>query len=809
MDNLIRDLRLSLRQIRRSPGFAIMTVLTLALAIGATTSIFSLVNAVLLRPLPFPEQSRLVSLLQVEQSAGGPPVPGEISYPDFFDFRTNQHVFTAIASYRGNNATLTGAGDALQLSSAVVSSDFFRVLGIRPILGRDFITADEKAKTHVAMLSHQLWQTTFGGAKDMAGHTITVDGDSYTVVGVMPPGFGFPIQNPPVALWTSSGDDAQFFPQRGAAVLDAIGRLKPGVSVIQAKAAMDVIAQNLAAQYPDSDKNRGTVSATTLLDQLVGDNRPALRILFGAVALVLIIACANVAGLLLARSSRRRSDIALQAALGASPGEIVRQVLAESVVLSILAGGLGFVLSAAAVRWLPRLVPKDLPRLDQISVDGTVLAFALAASILTGLLFGILPAWRMSRFDPLVALREGSRGVTITRGQQRLQSCLVVAEIALGLVLLVGSGLLIRSFIRVQNVNPGVDTENVLTANLSLPFSRYPREQRIDFYHRLFSRIGSFPGVQSVSAGFPVPLSGSRIGISIEVEGRPIAKGDEPSEDLAIVTPEFFRTLKIPLRAGRAFTAGDSTAGKPVMIVNERFARKYFPGENPIRRRIKPGLGDGTIASTMREVVGVVGDVRGVGLTQDAPPQYYLPWEQAVVVAPTLVIRTSQDPTNLIATLRAEIAEMDRQVPLYRVNTLDALAYRAAAQPRFQTLLLTSFAVMALLLSSIGLYSLLSYMVVQRSTEIGVRVALGAQRADVLRLILGRGMMLAATGGIIGIGAATLLTDYLTSMLFSIRPLDGITFAGVTATLLLVSFIAGAVPAYRAANLDPMKTLRV
>ena len=809
MRRLLHDLRFAIRQLRKSPGFAITTLLTLALGIGAATAIFSLVNAVLLRPLPFPQQDRLVWLDELDRPPQGVAVPGHLSYPDFLDWRKQQHSFTSIASYRDNGVTLSGLGDAQQLTSQIVSADFFQVLGVHPMLGRDFLKEDEKPDTHIAMLSHPLWQSTFGGARDIVGRAITLDGRTYTVAGVMPPNFSFPIQNPPVALWTSMGDDTQFFTQRGADLLEAIGRLNPGVSLATAKADLDVITSNLAAKFPDTDKMHQAAVARPVLDQLVGDTRPALRILFAAVGLVLLIACANVAGLLLARASRRRSDIALQAALGASPSEIMRQILVESVVLSMLAGACGIALSIAAVRWLPRLVPNDLlPRMDQIGVDGTVLAFATAASVLTGLLFGVLPAWRMSRFDPLVGLREGSRGTAGGRRQHRVQSWLLVSETALGLVLLVGSGLLIRSFVRVLNVDPGFDSHNVVTANLNVPSVRYPRQQKIQFYHRLFERLAALPGVQSVSAGFPLPLSGNNIDIDIAIEGRPAAKGDEPSEQIAVITPDFFRTMKIPILRGRAFTAADDTQGKPVIIINEEFARKYFSGEDPIGKRIQPGLGDGTVKSSMREVVGVVGNVKRAGLTAEVEPQYYLPWEQAMITSPALAIRAAGDPGALITSVRAVVSDMDRQIPLYRAATMQESVYRSAAHPRFQTLLLTSFAAMALLLCGIGLYGLLSYMVVQRSSEIGLRVALGAQRADVLRLILGRGLALAVAGVVIGLIASAFLTRYLTSILFNVQPLDATTFAGVTAILLLVSLISSSVPAYRAARLDPMKTLR-
>jgi putative ABC transport system permease protein len=809
MQRLLHDLRFAFRQLRKSPGFAITTILTLALGIGATTAIFSLVNAVLLRPLPLPQQDRLVWLDELDRPPQGAAVPGHLSYPNFLDWRKQQHSFSGLASYRDNGVTLSGVGDAQQLTSQVVSADFFHVLGAHPMLGRDFLKEDEKPDTHIAMLSHQLWQSTFGGARDIVGRAITLDGQIYTVAGVMPPNFAFPIQNPPVAVWTSMGDDTQFFTQRGADLLEVIGRLNPGVSLIHAKADLDVITQNLAAQFPDTNKMHQAAVVKPVLDQLVGDTRPALRILFAAVGLVLLIACANVAGLLLARASRRRSDIALQAALGASPSEIIRQILVESLVLSMIAGACGIALSIEAVRWLPSLVPNNLlPRMDQVGVDGTVLAFATVASVLTGLLFGVLPAWRMSRFDPLLALREGSRGTTGGRRQHRVQSWLLVSETALGLVLLIGSGLMIRSFVRVLNVDPGFDSHHVLSASLNLPSTRYPRQQKIEFYHRLFDRLAALPGVESVSAGYPLPLSGDDIDIDIAIEGRPVAKGDQPSEQIAVITPDFFRTMKIPILRGRAFTAQDDTKGKPVIIINEKFARKYFPGENPIGKRIQPGLGDGTVKSSMREVVGVVGNVKRVGPTTDVDPQYYLPWEQAMVTSPALAIRAAGDPAALIATVRAVVSEMDRQIPLYRAATLEEALYRSAANPRFQTLLLTSFAVMALLLCGIGLYGLLSYMVVQRSAEIGLRVALGARRSDVLRLILGRGLGLATAGVVVGLAVSAFLTKYLTTLLFGVPPLDAVTFASVPAILLLVSLVASSVPAYRAAQLDPMKTLR-
>lgn len=812
MQKLWQDLRFAFRQLRKSPGFGLTTVLTLALGIGATTAIFSLVNTVLLRPLPFPEQYRLVWAQQLDQSTGLPGIPESLSYPDFFDWRARNHSFEAMASYRHDSLTLTGTGTPQQLESQVVSSEFFGVLRVNPVLGRGFVAEDEKPGTHVAVLSHEMWQSTFGGASSIVGRAITLDGISYTVVGVMPKGFEFPIQNPPPSLWTTLADDAvgkrAATSARGADMLTVVARLKPGVTLSQATADLSLIARNIATQFPDTNKGYNAANVKPEMENLVGDTRQPLNVLFAAVVFVLLIACANVAGLMLARASRRRSEIAIRSAMGATRLEIVRQVLVESVFLSLCGGALGIALSVILLRTMLRFVPQDLPRLDQVSVDGAVLAFAAVASILTGVLFGVLPAWRMSKLDPALALREGTRSMTSGRGQHRLHNSLVVAETAIGLVLLVGAGLLIRSFVRVLQVDPGFDPQHVLTASLNLPESQYPGLKKVQFYEQLLPKLAGLPGVQSVAAGWPIPLGRGNFSTSFTIEGRSVAKGDEPSEVLSVVTPDFFRTLRIPVLAGRAFQPTDDSKSSPVMIVNQAFAHKYFPGENPIGKHIQSDLGDGITEHPMREIVGVVGDVKRMGITADAPAQYYLPFTQAVVTSPSLEIRTTGDPVSIVGPLREQLEEMDSSIPLYRVRTLQDYVSQSAAQPRFQTLLITFFAAMALLLSAIGLYAVLSYMVAQRTLEIGLRLALGAQRADVLELILRRGVALAATGLAIGILVSLLLTRFMAGMLYGVRPFDPLTFVGVTMVLLLVSLIASMAPAYRAARLDPMNTLR-
>lgn len=714
-----------------------------------------------------------------------------------------------MASYRSTGSTLTGSGEPRHLNGVVVSAEFFRVLGVRPFLGRDFLPGEEKPGTRVVVLSHQLWQTAFGSALDIAGRTITLDGHSYTVAGVMPAGFVFPIRNPLPDLWTTLADDATdenpFTSQRGDDMLDVIARLKPGVSLAQARADVSVIAHNLATQYPDTNKQYPAAVAELELEHLTGDTRGAFRVLFAAVTLVLLIACVNVAGLLLARASRRRADLALRLALGAGRSRIMRLILVESVVHSLCGGVLGILFSAWILDVLLQYVPQNLPRLDQISVDGSVLAFATLISLLTGLLFGVLPAWRLSRLDPLVAIREGSRNVAGERSQHRLHNGLVIGETAIGLVLLVSSGLLIRSFIRVLEVDPGFDPKVVLTGDLTLPDKRYTQPQKVQFYDLLLARVAALPGVRSVSAGWPLPLSGSDIGISFQIEGHPTAPGDAPAESLSVVTADYFRTMRIPILSGRAFTARDDSKAKPVIIINARFARKYFAGEDPIGKHVKSNLGDGVLNSPVREVVAVVGDVKRNGPTKEVEAQYYLPWAQAVITSPTLCIRTAGDPSSVVAGLRGVLADMDKNIPLYRVHTLEDSVYRAAGGPRFHALLLTCFAGMALLLSAVGLYAVLSYMVVQRTSEIGVRMALGAQRTDVLRMIVRRGLTLAVIGAAIGVGVAVPLTNSMADMLYGVEPLDFRTYAAVTAILLLVSLIASSVPAFRAARLDPMK----
>lgn len=800
----------ALRQLRKNPGFTITSVLTLAIGIGATTAIFSLVYGVLLRPLPFPQSDRLVWLNQQDHSLPG--VAAEsLSYPDYFDWRARNHTLSGIASYKSSGINFQHNGETQRLEAQAVSSNFFRVLGVAPMFGRDFRWDDEKPENRAVMLSYDFWQSTFGSSRDVVGQSITLNDHSYIVAGVMPRSFHFPLDGDGPPLWVSLAEDSSGnsppTKQRGLDQLDIIGRLKPKVSLQQAKADLSVIANNLAQQYPDENKWYTSALVEPELDHIIGDTKPALRVLFGAVALVLLIACANVAGLLLARGSQRSAEFALRAAIGARRSEIIRQMLAESVILSLCGGIAGIVLANGMLKATITLLPVEIPRIEQVSVNGLVLAFAILISGITGLLFGMFPAWRMSQIDPSSALRESTRSISSGRSRHSLQNGLVIAQTAIGLILLVGSGLLIRSFIRVLQVDPGFDLKHVLTARVSVPFQRYGHDQHYQFFEQALAKISALPGVQSASAGWPLPLSSSYATVSIAIDGKPVAKGDEPSEAIGTVMPGYFKTMRIPLISGRIFTERDGLKSPPVIIINQAFARKYFPGENPIGKHVRAELGDDVYEHPMREVVGVVGDTRQRNLTADAPPTYYLPYAQALITNPYLTIRSSGDPVALSDAIRRIVSEMDSTVPVYQVSTLEDYVSKSAAQPRFQTWLLGCFAGVALLLSAIGLYSLLSYIVVQRAFEIGLRMAIGAQRADVMRMVLQRGLQLAFIGIAIGLVVSASLTRFLGHMLYGVSPLDAFTFATVSIILLAVSAAASFVPGWRASRLEPMKTL--
>jgi predicted permease len=817
---MLPEIRFALRQLRKSPGFAWTVLLTLALGVCATTVIFSLVDAVVLQPLPFPDSGRLVSLDTLEnihhensnQLHGM--VRNDTSYPNFFDWRSQNKSFSSMASYAVQGVVL-GAdsnGPARRVSSVEVSSEFFTTLGVSPAIGRGFLRREEQPGSRVAVLSHDLWKTQFHSDPQILGKTVVLSEQNYTIVGVMPEGFDFPITNTGNSVWVTFAQEAEgpnpSTAQRGYNQLSVIGRLRPGVTLAQARAEMNALQQSLAARYPDDDAQLTGVNVISELEDVVGESKTPLRILFAAVSCLLLIVCANVAGLMLTRTSRRRGELAIRSALGAGRAQILRQLLVESILLSVSGGLLGLAATSLLLRVLPGILPANLPRVHQIALNGEVLAFAAGLSVLTGLLFGLLPAWRASKQDPAAALSENGRGATTGRRQFRLQSLLVVGQTAIGLVLMVGAGLLIQSFSRTLRVDPGFDPSHTLTFRVATPQARYNEAARDRFFRELLEHLKALPGAQAATAAFPLPLTQGDINISFSIEGRPTTAGEEPSARVSLIEDNYFQALRIPLRQGRFFLSTENnTDGRPVAIVNEAFARKFFPGQNAVGQHIRSGLGHGDVPP-MREIVGVVGNVKRASLTEPDKAEYYIPYEQAPVAPPAVALRVTGDPSGYANLVRAEVAKIDSSLPTYRLQSYQDDLVRITAQQRFQTLLLTAFAAIALLLAALGLYAVLSYMVAQRTAEFGLRIALGAPRTHVLELMLSRGLTLTAAGLAVGLGASALLTRFVAGLLYGVKPLDAATFASMTAALLLVSALACLIPAWQAAMLDPNDTLR-
>lgn len=812
MAGITQDIRFALRQLRKNVGFTLMATLTLGLGIGAATAVFSLVDAVLLRPLPFPHPERIVALTTLEHAqAGGPAtIPTEESYPNFFDWRARAKSFESMASWQGNSFTLGLVNvPARRIDGMAVSSDFFRVLGVNPIMGRDFLRSEEQAGNRSVILSHALWVTAFNSSADVVGKTVQLSDETYTIIGVMPTAFQFP-NAPDAQVWitnalTQEGKNPSG-QQRGWNQISVIGRLAQGVSMEQASAEMQPIQQALAKQFPDDDQKETGVGVKPELQDLVGDVQGPLRILFAAVFSLLLIACANVAGLLLTRSSARRSELALRAALGATRPQIVRQLMIESLTISFLGGVFGFVLAAAALRLAPQVLPADLPRLNELSLNLRVLLFSLFASLLTGVLFGVFPAWRASRLDPSAALGDSTRSSTASRSQNRLHSALVIGETAIGLTLLICAGLLIRSFDRLMSVNPGFNKDHLITFRVGMPPKRFKDEKLLQLSQQLQAQFAALPGAQQSTYGFPMPLTGGDITITFTIEGHPVPTGEEPSARVSIVAANFFQTLQMPLRRGRFFTTAEDRSGTPpVVIVNQAFADRYFPGENALGKRMTSGLSAGDKPES-REIVGVVGNVVRSSLSEPPTPEYFIPFGQVSIGPPLFALRVNGDPENYVDTVRATVARLDPTLPVYGVRT--NLTARSTAQQRFQTILISAFAVIALVLSAVGLYAVLSYMVVQRTMELGLRIALGAQRGNILELIMRRGLLLAVAGLAIGLMASAAVTRFMATLLFATKALDAATFVAMAMLLLAVATLSCLVPAYRASRLDPIDTLR-
>jgi putative ABC transport system permease protein len=798
----------------KSPAFTLVAVLALALGIGANTAIFSVVNAVLLRELPYEQPERLVRLWGTNAQQSAPRGAGDyydfnIAPNDFADWRAANHVFDSIAVFSSfGSVTLTGGDEPVRLRCPVVSTEFFRVLGMRPALGRFFLPEEEQQGKHrVVVLSYATWQGRFNSDPKIIGQTLALNGNSYTVVGVAPKNFEHPRPNPaaepemwrPLALQLEASE-------RNNHWLHAIARLKAGVSAEQAQAEMNLINGQLERQYPDSNAGRG-VKLSSLHEAMVGNIRPALSVLFGAVGFVLLIACANVANLLLARSSTRQREMAIRTALGASRLRVIRQLLTESLLLAILGGALGMLLALWATDLLVGLSGGEIPRLGAISVDGRMLGFTALVSLLTGIIFGLAPALEASRPDLNVSLKEGGR-VSTGGGRQRFRRALIISEVALSLVLLVGAGLMMKSFWRLQHVELGFNPENLLTMDLSLPQTRYAeRGQAALFQQRLVERIAALPGVASAASVSILPLSGGNSCDGMTIEGRPPANAsDIPCVEVRASSPDYFRTMGIPLRRGRALNEHDTSDAPAVVVVNESLARRFFPGQDPIGRRINHGEPDK--APVWREIVGVVGDVRHFGPETETRPEFYEPQLQSPSFGTSLVVRSDADLAGLAAAIRGELRAMDKDLPVYNLKSMQELVSESVAQPRFRTLLLAIFAAVALLLSATGLYGVMNYWVTQRTREIGVRMALGAQGRDVLGMVVGQGMMMAIVGVFVGLVASFGLTRLISSLLFGVTATDPLTFAVVPLLLCAVAFVASYIPARRATKVDPMVALR-
>ncbi len=800
IDVLMRDVLHAFRQLGKAKGFTVSAALTLALGIGSSTAVFAVLDAVVLRPLPFAEPDRLMAFRSVDRH--GTPQPTQLSYPDFFDFRKQNRVFEHLLCYRDTGFTLTDSLPAIQVAGEIVAWDLFSMLGVPLELGRGFLSEEEKPGTHVVVLSHALWKSRFAGDKGILGRAIRINGMLFTVVGVAPSGFQFPMDAAAVELWVTLSEDAAASDQRGARMLDAIGRLKPGVSAEQAQTQMDLVAGGLAQQYP-GNKNVAKTLVLPELERLAGSSLKPLLILLGAVAMLLLIACANVANLLLARNAERAREFALRTALGASRPAIVRQMLIESLALGILGAAGGVLLALGALNAVLPLAGESIPRLSQASIDGRVLAFSIVVAVLTSVLFSLAPAFQAAGADPAGALKEGAH--SIARGHDRFRSALVIVQITLGLVLLVGAELLMASFLHLVQRDPGFRADHLLTFDIGLPETQYNVARQIAFCDQLLEHLRASPGVRAAATGRPLPLQGHEMRAAFDIEERPAAVPDRPRSDMAIVTPDYFGAMGIPLLKGRDFSEQDNSEAPPVLVVNQAFARKYFPGEDVIGKRIQPGAGR---SPTMREIVGVVGDTKQAALGADPDPIYYFPYKQLPWSIGTIILRTAVPPLELESAARSALASLDRQVPIHRVRSGEELSAREIARMQFLIMLMGSFAAVSLLLTGTGLYGVLSYAVARRRREIGVRIALGAGRVQVLGLVFRQAVRLVAAGLILGLAGAAACGRLLGTMMYGIRSGDPIILVGACSVLVVTAMAAAYIPAARAASVDPMQALR-
>lgn len=795
------DLRYALRQLFHSRGFTLVAVLTLALGIGACTAIFSVVNAVLLRPLDYPDPGRLVIIRETQL----PEFPEfSVAPPNFVDWEKQTKSFEHLAAYANAKMNLTGEGEPQQVAGMRATAHYFDVFGIKPVLGRMFLPEeDAPGKNHVAVLSYAFWQRLYAGAADVVGRTIELNGEPYTIAGVAPLGFGLANK---LDLWMPMAFQAKEIANenRGAHYVNTVGRLKRGVTVGQAEAELKVLAAQLAQQYPDSNKG-WSILMMPLQDYGVRDVRPVLYTLLGAVGSVLLIACANVANLLLARATARHREISIRAALGASRARLVRQLLTESVLLSLFGGIAGVLLATWGLSALLALAPPNLPRLTEIHLSSTVLFFSLALSVVTGLVFGIAPAWLAARSDVNEALKQGSRGSTESGARGRLRSALVVTEVTVALVLLGGAGLLARSFMQLTHVNPGFNPENATLLRITLPEKKYALpEQQTAFANQLIERVKTLPGVQAVGLAQTVPLMGDYV-LSFNIEGRPtVDPSDLPNTNYYAITPDYFRAMGIRLMRGRIFTELDDPKAPRVVIINETLARQFFPNEDPIGKRINITNGP----DAWREIVGIVGDIKQYGVEKATTNQSYEPFAQVPFESLNVIIRHNGPAAALLGALRPAVYAVDKDQPVGTIRPLEEILSDSIARQRFAMTLLTVFSIVALVISAVGIYGVMAYSVAQRRGEFGIRMALGAQQGDVMRLVLTQGGKLIGLGLIIGLAATFVVAKAMRSMLYDTSTQDPLTLGTTTLILTIVALVACLLPASRATKVNPIEALR-
>jgi predicted permease len=812
MDILLQDIRYAARTLLRTPAFTIIAVATLALAIGATTAVFSIVNGVLLKPLPFRDPSALVRVGSMDKDGK----LAHLSAPDFIDYRDQTRSFVGMAQIQErNSANLSIAGSEPQrLNSASVGAKFFDLLGMPMQLGRGFVAGEDLAGAQrVVVLSDKLWRANFGADKSIIGRAISVNGDDFTVVGVAPPSMTFPAKPDlwlPFVLepWMTDPEN------RGAHFIGAIARIRSGITTDAATREMNTIGARLRAEYPKSNANFGG-TAESLQTSLTGDVRKALLTMFGAVAFVLLIACANVANLLLVRASGRESEMAVRTALGAGRGRIIRQLITESVMLSVLGAMIGGALAGWAVDAIVAFGPKGLPRLDDIAVDTRVLVFSAVLAVVTGLVFGLVPAFHAAKTELGQMLKDGMRGGS-RRATQRTRSTLVISELALAVVLLVGAGLLIRSFVKLMQVDPGFRTEHIVSFDVTLPTKKYPYDRDLRrFAAQLREGLSSLPGTQSVAVAFARPLEPQRMRASFDIDGRPAATNDKRLlADIRPASSSFFSTMGIRVLRGRLFTDAEESFGPPpVVVVSQAFVNKYFPNEDPIGQRITLGVSHDTAAppsevKAQGQIVGVVNDVRQQGLSTEPYPAVYVGWGTLPLNDVAFLVRSRGGTATTAAGIRERVHAIDPEMPVYDVSTMEQAVSESVSQPRFYMLLLSAFAALALLLAALGIYGVISYTVSQRTRELGIRIALGATQDRVMRLVLGQGLMLTVAGVSVGLLGAYWLVHLLGALLFGVAPTDVATFAGVAVVLLGVASLASYLPARRAALVDPVIAMR-